>query len=134
MLARHGEGLAEPSWTGAKETRVGDPTPDPHLLEPLGRLQCAQEHGICNAFLSTNDVQAPVDTVGAVDVRPTPPGRNIDALRSVRRLPIAVRGRILVIVGLDLDDHPADAVDVELGADQLGRDLVWATRRGSRAS
>ncbi|MFL5962618.1 MAG: hypothetical protein ACJ757_06970 [Gaiellaceae bacterium] len=35
-----------------------------------------------------------------------------------------MRSRILVIVGLDLDDRPADAVDQELRADQLRRDLV----------
>ena len=36
----------------------------------------------------------------------------------------AVRGRVVRVVGLDLDDHAADAVDDELGPDQLGRDLV----------
>jgi hypothetical protein len=35
-----------------------------------------------------------------------------------------VRRRILVVVGLDLDDRAAYAVDEELRADQLGSDLV----------
>jgi hypothetical protein len=37
-----------------------------------------------------------------------------------------VRRRILRVVGLDLDDAPADAVDEECRADQLRRDLVDA--------
>jgi hypothetical protein len=46
--------------------------------------------------------------------------------RVARRAPVAepVRRGILVVVGLELDDRPSDAVDEELGADQLGRDLV----------
>jgi hypothetical protein len=35
-----------------------------------------------------------------------------------------VRGRVLVIVRLELDDRPTHAVDEELRADQLRRDLV----------
>jgi hypothetical protein len=35
-----------------------------------------------------------------------------------------VRGRILVVVRLDLDDRSTHAVDEELRADQLRRDLV----------
>jgi hypothetical protein len=35
-----------------------------------------------------------------------------------------VRRRILVVIRLDLDDRPAHAVDEELRADQLRRDLV----------
>jgi hypothetical protein len=37
-----------------------------------------------------------------------------------------VRGRVLLVVGLDLDDRAPRAVEEELGADQLGRDLVDA--------
>jgi hypothetical protein len=37
-----------------------------------------------------------------------------------------VARRILVVVRLDLDDPPADAVDEQRHPDQLGRDLVDA--------
>jgi hypothetical protein len=39
-----------------------------------------------------------------------------------------VRRGILVVVGLYLDDRAADSVDVQLGADQLRRNLVDAPR------
>ena len=39
-----------------------------------------------------------------------------------------MRGRFGVMVGLDLDDDPADAVEQERRADQVGRDLVHAAR------
>jgi hypothetical protein len=35
-----------------------------------------------------------------------------------------VRRGIGLVIGLDLDDRPADAADEELRADQLRRDLV----------
>ena len=40
----------------------------------------------------------------------------------------AVAGRILLVVGLDLDDRAADAVHEERAADQLGRDVMDAPR------
>ena len=40
---------------------------------------------------------------------------------------VAVRGGILVVVGLELDDRAPDAVDQERGADQLLGDLVHVT-------
>src|SRR4029077_8192796 len=71
------------------------------------------------------EVQAPLDAVGAVDVRV--PRRAEHRLVALRAAAVAVRSRILVIVGLDLDDHAADAVDVELRADELRRHLVNAS-------
>jgi hypothetical protein len=43
-----------------------------------------------------------------------------------RSTPVAepVRRGILVVIRLDLDDRPADAIDEEFRADQLRRDLV----------
>jgi hypothetical protein len=35
-----------------------------------------------------------------------------------------VSRRVLVVVRLDLDDRPADAVDQQRDAEQVGRDLV----------
>ena len=75
-----------------------------------------------------------MDPVRAVDVRVAAGGRNIEALRVRAPVAEAVRGRILVVVRLDLDDHAADAVDEQLGADQLGRDLVTGYVSGSSAA
>ena len=37
-----------------------------------------------------------------------------------------MRGRLGVVIGLDLDDDAADAVDQQRRADQVGSDLVHA--------
>ena len=37
-----------------------------------------------------------------------------------------MRGRLGVMIGLDLDDDAADAVDQQRRADQVGRDLMHA--------
>jgi hypothetical protein len=44
-----------------------------------------------------------------------------------------VRGRVLGVVGLDLDDPAADAVEEQRDADQLWGDLVDAAREEVRA-
>ena len=40
----------------------------------------------------------------------------------------AVRGRVVVVVGLDLDDRTADPVDEQRDPDQLRSDVVHAAR------
>ena len=72
-----------------------------------------------------------MDAVRAVDVGV--PGRSEH--RGVpRRLPaVAVAAGIVGVVRLDLDDHAADAVDEQRGADELGRDLVHRAREERRA-
>jgi hypothetical protein len=40
-----------------------------------------------------------------------------------------VARRILLVVGLDLDDRPADAVDEERAPDEIRRDVVHAARK-----
>ena len=50
--------------------------------------------------------------------------------RCVARGPsaVAVRGGILVVVGLDLDDRSSHAVHDQRDADQVGRDVVYGAR------
>jgi hypothetical protein len=66
----------------------------------------------------------PVDPVGAIDVGAA--GR--PEHRGVARCApaVAVRGRILVVACLDLDDRSAGAFEEQRDADQVGRDLVDA--------
>src|SRR5207249_10608708 len=114
----------ETAGAGTEEAGLVDGATSPHRLQPLSRFECTNQNCARNSLTFANEVEAPVDTVGAVHVR--------DAAREEhRRVPLgpaaeAVGGRILVVVRLDLDDHAADAVDVELRADQLGRDVVHA--------
>ena len=92
-----------------------------HHVEPLGRFERADQHGAGDPLLRADDVEAPVHAVRAVHVR-MPSGEEHRRVPRGAPVPIAVPGRILVVVGLDLDDHAADTVDEQLGADQLRRD------------
>jgi hypothetical protein len=77
-----------------------------------------------SALRFADKVQAPVDAVGSIDIsiagRPEHDG--VPRGRTAK----TVRGRIGVVVGLDLDDPAADAVAVQRGADQVGRHLMHA--------
>ena len=66
-----------------------------------------------------------MDPVGAVDVRVA----GWPEHRGVARGPAAeaVCGRVLVVVGLDLDDLAAHLVDEQRHAHELRRDLVHAS-------
>ena len=51
-----------------------------------------------------------------------------------RRAPAeTVRGGVLMVVGLDLDDPAADAVDEEFRPDQIRRNVVHASRKEGAA-
>ena len=120
------ERLAQPPRPGAEQPLVPDPAPRAHHVEPLRRLERADQHRIRDADVLADEVQAPVDPVRAVDVRV--PGRAEHRRVALGPAAEAVRGGILVVVRLDLDDHAADAVDEQRGADQLGRDVVHRAR------
>ena len=124
MLAGDAERLAEASRPGCEQPNVVEPAPLAHELEAVGRLERPDQHRCGAPFLLADEVQAPVDPVGAVDVRV--PGRSEHRRVARRAAAEAVRGGILGVVRLDLDDPAADAVDEERDADQLGRDLVDA--------
>ena len=64
-----------------------------------------------------------MDAVRAIDVRMTAREEHGRVARSAT-VQIPVRSGIVVVVGLDLDDHAAHATDRELDADQIGCDLV----------
>ncbi len=65
---RHAERLAEPARPGAEERGSSTPRRSRISSSPSRRLERAHEHGARDAFVPTNDVQAPVDAVRAVDV------------------------------------------------------------------
>ncbi len=88
----------------------------------MGRLERADENRACDADVLAHEVQAPVDPVRAVDVRVA--GRSEHRRVPLGLPPVAVRGGVLVVIGLDLDDPAAHAVHQKRGADQLRRDFV----------
>ena len=67
-----------------------------------------------------------MDAVRAVDVGVA--GRPEHRGRARSQAAKAVARGIVLVVGFDLDDPPAHAVDEQGGADQLGRDLVHRAR------
>ena len=106
------------------------PAPLAHLLEARRRLERADQDGLAVALLrAADDVEHPVQAVVEVDVDPAG-GPEHD--RVARRRPgKRVRCRVVAPVGLALDDAPADAVDQQLAADQVVRDLEAACARTS---
>ena len=65
-----------------------------------------------------------MDAIGAVDIDKA--GRSEHHGVARRRSPVGMRRRLGVVIGLDLDDDAADAIDQQGRADQIGRDLVDA--------
>ena len=122
VLARDGERLAEAARARSRAAAGRRALAAPASLDTCGRLERPDQDRVGDALAAADEVQAPVDAVGAVDVGV--PGRRGTSTRCARRRSAeAVRGRVLVVVRLDLDDDPADAVDVAARPDQLGRDL-----------
>ena len=118
------ERLAQPSGSGTQQPLFAQAAPPPHRREAFGRLQRADEHRGRAAFAFADEVDAPVDAVGAVDVGEA---RRAEHHGVARRHPaIAVRGRLGVVIGLELDDDAAHAVEQQRRANQFGRDLVHA--------
>src|SRR5580704_10074317 len=60
--------LADPARAGAKQSHVGDAAPAPHRRQPCGRLDGPDQDRAGRAFWLANEVHAPMDAVGAVDI------------------------------------------------------------------
>jgi hypothetical protein len=136
VLPRDRQRLAEPARPARQQAQVFEPSARLHLLDAVGRLERAHQHGARDAFTVADEVQTPVDPVRPVDVRV--PGRTEHRGIAPGEAAVGVARRVLAVVGLDLDDPPAHAVDQQRRADQLGRHLVHAAGEihasGSRAS
>jgi hypothetical protein len=124
VLAGDAERLAEPARSGGEQVRVVEAAPLAHQLEADGRLKRPDQHGRRASLLLADEIETPMDPIGAIHVcvsRRPEHGRVPS-----RAAAEAVRGRVVGVVGLHLDDPAADAVDEERDADQVGRDLVDA--------
>ena len=122
MLTGDPERLAEAARTRAQEPGVVEPAPLAHGIEAYGRLEGTNQDRARNSLPLADEVEAPVDAVGAVDVRV--PGRAEHRDVAGGPAAVAVRRRVLVVVGLDLDDRPAHAVEEQFRPHELGRHLV----------
>ena len=131
MVEADPERLAETAGPGAQEPLSLEAAAGPHGVDAVGRLERADEHGLRHALAAADEVEAPVDPVRPVDVGVA--GRAEHRPVARRLTAKAVARRVLGVVGLDLHDASADAVDEERATDELGRD-VHAPREELRAS
>src|SRR4051794_41378579 len=65
---RDAERLAELAGPRAERARILDAAPAPHRLEARRRLDRPDQHGAGAALRLADEVQAPMDAVGAVDI------------------------------------------------------------------
>ncbi|PAV92646.1 hypothetical protein WR25_17456 [Diploscapter pachys] len=114
----YAERLAQPPRAGAEQARIGEAAARDHRIETVRGFERADQH---RAAGRTHDVEAPVDTVAAVDIGAArrPEHRGIAWRRPAR----TVRGGIVGIIGLRLDNRAADAIDQQGRADKRPCDL-----------
>src|SRR5690606_16999278 len=106
MFPVDGQRLADAPRSGAQQSRHGLPATLLHFLHTPYRLQCADEH--CAAG-PADDIETPVDAVGAVDIGMSrgPEHRTVP----LRRPSETVRGRIVRLIGLSLHDDATDTAE-----------------------
>ena len=118
--------------TRTQRALVVQPAPAAHRRYPMGRLQRTDQDRAGRALFFADEIDAPMDAVGAIDIGKArrPEHHAVARRRPAKRM----RGRLGVVIGLDLDDDAADAVDQQRRADQVGRDLDARCGRRTRAS
>ncbi len=111
----NGQGLTEPTRTAAEIAVWHLTSPFTHEVEAVLRFQGTDQHGApwCHA---AHQVQAPVQSIGPIHVDSA--GWSEHGGIASRWTVEGVRGGIVAVIGLGLNNAPADAVDEELHADQ----------------
>ncbi len=127
MRVRDGERLTEAARTGAEQPHRLETASVSHLIEPVGRLEGANQDGAGAPFLLANEVETPMDPVRPIDVR-VPRRCEHTRVPSCPSPAETVAGRILLVVSLGLHDHAADAVHEQRRPDELWGDFVDAPR------
>lgn len=116
--------LTDPSRPGAKQSHIGQAAAPAHEWQTGCWLERPDQDGAGRAGRLADEVQAPVNAIGAIDVGVA---RRAEHDRIACRRPAkAVRGRIGVMIRLDFDQPPADPIEEERRPDQVARDLVNA--------
>src|SRR5262245_9557116 len=84
----------------SQRARLLQATPAPHRRQSVGRLQRADQNRTRRTLLFADKIDAPMDTVGAVDISKA---RWTEHHLVARRRPAErMRGRIGMVIGLDL--------------------------------
>jgi len=118
------ERFAQASWAGAQQTFVANAATPTHGRETLRRRERADEHGTRHARRLAHEIEAPMNTVRAVDIGVA--GR---AEHDHIALGAAAEGmgrRVGLMIGLNLDDDAADSLEQQGRADEIGSDDVYA--------
>src|SRR5258706_10612004 len=68
LLDRNGKRFAQLARPGAERSLVVQSPPAPHGRNAVGRLQRANQHSTGGTFLLADEVHAPVDAIGAIDI------------------------------------------------------------------
>src|SRR5580693_6134841 len=91
--------LAHPARAGAKQPLVGDAAPSAHDRQPHGWLDGPDQYGAGRALWLADEVHAPMDAVGAVDigVAGRPEHHRIAGCRAAK----TVRCGIGLVIGLE---------------------------------
>src|SRR5262249_32673886 len=121
------QSFADPSWPAAKKSYVAQAAAAAHQRQARGRLQRPNEDGAGRTLGLADEVKAPVDAVGAVNVGVAwgPEHHRIAGCRP----PVAMRGRIGVVIAPHFDQPAADTVEEQRRPDQVGRHLVNAAAK-----
>ena len=116
----HSERLGELAGTGAEVLEPFAPAPRAHQLDPLERLERANQHGRSDTLRLADGVQEGVKAVGEVDVRAS--GWAEQRARARGQSDVGVARRLDLVVGLGLDDHASGLAVADDAADQRARD------------
>ncbi len=131
MPARDAERLGEPSRSRAEQAIRLYPAPGPHGRQSRARLERPDQDRAGDALALADEIETPVHPIGAVDIGVA--GRAEHRGIACRAPAKTVRGGILVVIGFDLDDPSADAVDEQFRPDQIRGDVMDASREKSAA-
>src|SRR5215468_4376344 len=125
------ERLAQASRSRAQQALVGDAPAAAHRGQALRGCERADQHRAGATLRLAYEVEAPVHAVRAVDVGVA--GRTEHHGVALGLPAERMRGRIGVVVGLELDDDAADALEQQRRADEIGGDRVHAARKETSA-
>jgi hypothetical protein len=110
--------LAETAGAGGELANIRQTSSHDHAVQAVGWLQGAEQDRRARAG-SADQVQAPVQTVGAIDIGSANRAEHRRvALRGTRK---GVRSRVVNVVRFCLDHDAADPVEGQQGADQAAR-------------
>src|SRR5262245_15778999 len=131
LRAGDAERLAQASRTRAQQPLVRDAAAAAHRGEALRGGERADQHRAGAALGLAYEVEAPVHAIGAVDIGVT--RRTEHHAVAFGAAAKGMRGRVGMVIGLELDDDAADALEQQRRSDEIGGDRVHAAGKETSA-